>query len=168
MAKSECAQPPASPTIERRCKSRSHERRSCTTQRSELGRTCHGQLVLQNTLTVEPRLANNCDCFTASCWRPCLGEVTERPIVQHWKCCVSERGPGVRIPPSPPDRWPTSSNHRTRGLLRFWSAFRASVLWRGNSLKGQIMAVKQGSFRVGKVRGELTHTGSPVQCWGEA
>ena len=29
------------------------------------------------------------------------GEVAERPIVQHWKCCVLERGPGVRIPPSP-------------------------------------------------------------------
>lgn len=29
------------------------------------------------------------------------GEVTERPIVQHWKCCVPEMGPGVRIPPSP-------------------------------------------------------------------
>ena len=29
------------------------------------------------------------------------GEVAEWPIVQHWKCCVSEMGPGVRIPPSP-------------------------------------------------------------------
>ena len=29
------------------------------------------------------------------------GEVAERPIVQHWKCCVSEMAPGVRIPPSP-------------------------------------------------------------------
>ena len=27
--------------------------------------------------------------------------MTERPIVQHWKCCVRETGPGVRIPPSP-------------------------------------------------------------------
>ena len=30
------------------------------------------------------------------------GEVTEWPIVQHWKCCVWETGPGVQIPPSPP------------------------------------------------------------------
>ena len=30
-----------------------------------------------------------------------IGEVAEWPIVQHWKCCVLERGPGVRIPPSP-------------------------------------------------------------------
>lgn len=30
-----------------------------------------------------------------------LGEVAERPIVQHWKCCVRETGPRVRIPPSP-------------------------------------------------------------------
>jgi hypothetical protein len=30
-----------------------------------------------------------------------FGEVTEWPIVQHWKCCVHESGPGVRIPPSP-------------------------------------------------------------------
>ena len=29
------------------------------------------------------------------------GEVTERPIVQHWKCCVRASGPRVRIPPSP-------------------------------------------------------------------
>jgi hypothetical protein len=29
------------------------------------------------------------------------GEVAEWPIVQHWKCCVLETGPGVRIPPSP-------------------------------------------------------------------
>ena len=29
------------------------------------------------------------------------GEVAERPIVQHWKCCVRETGPRVRIPPSP-------------------------------------------------------------------
>ena len=29
------------------------------------------------------------------------------------------------------------------------------VLWRGNSLKGPIMAVKQSSFRVEKVRGDL-------------
>ncbi len=32
----------------------------------------------------------------------CLGEVTERPIVQHWKCCVPVTVPRVRIPPSPP------------------------------------------------------------------
>ena len=30
-----------------------------------------------------------------------LGEMAEWPIVQHWKCCVSERAPGVRIPLSP-------------------------------------------------------------------
>ena len=30
-----------------------------------------------------------------------LGEVTEWPIVQHWKCCVRVTGPGVRIPLSP-------------------------------------------------------------------
>ncbi len=30
-----------------------------------------------------------------------IGEVAERPIVQHWKCCVRETGPRVRIPPSP-------------------------------------------------------------------
>ncbi len=30
-----------------------------------------------------------------------FGEVAERPIVQHWKCCVRETGPRVRIPPSP-------------------------------------------------------------------
>src|SRR5579871_3736161 len=29
------------------------------------------------------------------------GEVTERPKVQHWKCCVAEMSPRVRIPPSP-------------------------------------------------------------------
>gem|GEM_PF-6524778 len=29
------------------------------------------------------------------------GEVAEWPIVQHWKCCVRETGPRVRIPPSP-------------------------------------------------------------------
>ena len=29
------------------------------------------------------------------------GEVTERPKVQHWKCCVGETLPRVRIPPSP-------------------------------------------------------------------
>ena len=29
------------------------------------------------------------------------GGVTERPIVQHWKCCVGETPPGVRIPPPP-------------------------------------------------------------------
>ena len=27
--------------------------------------------------------------------------MAERPIVQHWKCCVWETGPGVRIPLSP-------------------------------------------------------------------
>jgi len=27
--------------------------------------------------------------------------VAERPIVQHWKCCVGATLPGVRIPPSP-------------------------------------------------------------------
>ena len=32
-----------------------------------------------------------------------FGEVTEWPIVQHWKCCVRATGPGVRIPPSPLD-----------------------------------------------------------------
>lgn len=37
---------------------------------------------------------------TSTC-REQPGEVTERPIVQHWKCCVSEMAPGVRIPPSP-------------------------------------------------------------------
>ncbi len=30
-----------------------------------------------------------------------LGEMAERPIVQHWKCCVPEMVPGVRIPLSP-------------------------------------------------------------------
>jgi len=30
-----------------------------------------------------------------------LGEMAERPIVQHWKCCVRATGPGVRIPLSP-------------------------------------------------------------------
>src|ERR1051325_753610 len=30
-----------------------------------------------------------------------VGEVTEWPIVQHWKCCVGETPPRVRIPPSP-------------------------------------------------------------------
>ena len=30
-----------------------------------------------------------------------FGEVAEWPIVQHWKCCVRETVPGVRIPPSP-------------------------------------------------------------------
>jgi hypothetical protein len=30
-----------------------------------------------------------------------FGEVTERPKVQHWKCCVGESSPRVRIPPSP-------------------------------------------------------------------
>ena len=29
------------------------------------------------------------------------GEVTERPKVQHWKCCVGETPPWVRIPSSP-------------------------------------------------------------------
>ena len=27
--------------------------------------------------------------------------MAERPIVQHWKCCVRATGPGVRIPLSP-------------------------------------------------------------------
>ena len=31
-----------------------------------------------------------------------LGEMTEWPIVQHWKCCVGETLPWVRIPLSPP------------------------------------------------------------------
>src|SRR5262245_46786220 len=30
-----------------------------------------------------------------------FGEVTERPKVQHWKCCVGETLPRVRISPSP-------------------------------------------------------------------
>src|SRR4051794_4980246 len=30
-----------------------------------------------------------------------VGEVTEWSIVQHWKCCVGETPPRVRIPPSP-------------------------------------------------------------------
>ena len=30
-----------------------------------------------------------------------FGEMAERPIVQHWKCCVRETVPGVRIPLSP-------------------------------------------------------------------
>lgn len=29
------------------------------------------------------------------------GEMAEWPIVQHWKCCVAEMSPGVRIPLSP-------------------------------------------------------------------
>ncbi len=32
---------------------------------------------------------------------PVAGEMAEWPIVQHWKCCVRETGPGVRIPLSP-------------------------------------------------------------------
>ena len=30
-----------------------------------------------------------------------FGEMAEWPIVQHWKCCVRETVPGVRIPLSP-------------------------------------------------------------------
>ena len=34
-------------------------------------------------------------------FEPVAGEMAEWPIVQHWKCCVRETGPGVRIPLSP-------------------------------------------------------------------
>ena len=34
-----------------------------------------------------------------------LGEVQERLNWQHWKCCVRETVPWVRIPPSPPVRF---------------------------------------------------------------
>lgn len=51
---------------------------------------------------------------------PCpLGEVAERPIVQHWKCCVWVTGPGVRIPLSPLILMPLSHKYMAQRLLRF-------------------------------------------------
>ena len=47
------------------------------------------------------------------------GEVAERPIVQHWKCCVGVASPGVRIPPSPlkfQDQFALSTNDRVGKL----------------------------------------------------
>ena len=35
-------------------------------------------------------------------YSPDIGEVQERLNWRHWKCRVLERGPWVRIPPSPP------------------------------------------------------------------
>ena len=34
--------------------------------------------------------------------------VAERPKAQHWKCCVGESSPRVRIPPSPLEKWQAS------------------------------------------------------------
>src|SRR5579883_3206229 len=46
-------------------------------------------------------------CNVKESWKkPEFGEVTERPKVQHWKCCVGESSPRVRIPPSPLLCWP--------------------------------------------------------------
>ena len=44
-----------------------------------------------------------------------FGEVAEWPIVQHWKCCVRETGPRVRIPPSP-----FKNPGFPQGFLCFW------------------------------------------------
>ena len=57
-----------------------------------------------------------------------IGEMAERPIVQHWKCCVLERGPGVRIPLSPLLLAARESNLWTYGHLRFLSLSESSRL----------------------------------------
>jgi hypothetical protein len=56
------------------------------------------------------------------------GEMTEWPIVQHWKCCVPSRVPGVRIPLSPLLEKPIS---HTVGLWVF-------LFLDGSSLLGQV------------------------------
>ena len=56
-----------------------------------------------------------CDIYNLWVQRPKLvykkveGEMTEWPIVQHWKCCVGEILPWVRIPLSPPPNHPPTN-----------------------------------------------------------
>ena len=62
------------------------------------------------------RLQNNGSPLESKIQNPKSGEVQEWLNWQHWKCCVRETVPWVRIPPSPPrsvvsDQWSVASFH---------------------------------------------------------